>query len=279
MHHLEAPPAHLLFRRRIDLLAAARRCWDAREIIATLAQRDFIARYKQAALGVLWAFFTPLALMLVFGLVFTRVADVDTGGAPYVLFLYLGLLPWTFFSSSVSSGGLSLVSNSQLLNRTLFPREVFPLASVVVAAVDMAIAATALVVLFAATGTAPEATSVWVPLLLVLQLSIAAAVALAVSVVVVYLRDLRHAIPVLLQLGLLATPIAYGLDDLPDGLRLPYCAVNPIASVIDGYRRTVLLGENPAWDVLGVGAASACLMLVGGYYLFKRLEGRLADVA
>lgn len=279
MQRVESPPRELLFRRRIHLGRAAGRCWAAREIVLTLAHRDFIARYKQATLGVFWAFFTPLSLMVVFGLVFTRVADIDTRGAPYVLFAYLGLLPWTFLSSSVSQGGLSLVLNAQLLNRTFFPREVFPLSSVAVAAVDMTIAATALVGLFAITGFAPAATSLWVPLLLLMQLIIAVALAVATSVIVVYLRDLRHAIPVLLQLGLFATPVAYGLDAVSGSWRLVYCAVNPIAAVIDGYRRTVLWGEPPAWDAVGVGAASALVMLVGGYYLFKRLEGGLADVA
>jgi ABC-2 type transport system permease protein/lipopolysaccharide transport system permease protein len=279
MQTVEAPPRELLFRRRIHLWRAARRCWAAREIVLTLAHRDFIARYKQATLGVLWAFFTPLALMVIFGLVFTRVAEIDTRGAPYVLFAYLGLLPWTFLSSSVSQGGLSLVLNAQLLNRTFFPREVFPLSSVAVAGVDMTIAASALVGLFAITGFAPTATAVWVPLLLVMQLAIAVAVAVVISVVVVYLRDLRHAIPVLLQLGLLATPVAYGLDAVPSSFRLAYCAVNPIAAVIDGYRRTILWGLPPAWDVVGVAALSTLVMLVGGYYVFKRLEGGLADVA
>ena len=279
MQRVEAPPSELLFRRRVHLGRAARRCWAAREIVLTLAHRDFIARYKQAKLGVLWALFTPLALMVVFGVVFTRVADIDTGGAPYALFAYLGLLPWTFLSASVSHGGLSLVSNHQLLNRTFFPREVFPLSSVAVAGVDMAIATSALLGLFAITGTTPAATSVWVPLLLVVQVTIAVAFAMVTSVIVVYLRDLRHAIPVLLQLGLFATPVAYGLNAVPGSWLLLYCAVNPIAPVIDGYRRTVLWGQPPDWDTLGVGALSALVMLVGGYYLFKRMEGGLADVS
>lgn len=279
MQSLEAPPQEILFRRRIRLGRSAREAWRAREVIFTVAQRDFIARYKQASLGVLWALFTPLALMLLFGLVFTRVADVDTGGAPYSLFVYLGLLPWTFFSTSVSQGSLSLVSNSQLLNRTAFPREVFPLASVAVALVDMLIASTVLAVLFAINGVAPAPTSYWVPLLLLVQVALATAFALAFSAVVVYLRDLRHATPVLLQLGLFAAPVAYGLDVIPSGARPFYCAVLPIAPVIDGYRRTVLLGEAPEWGLLGIGAASTTLMLLGAYRLFKRLEGGLADVA
>ena len=279
MKSLEAPPPEILFRRRIRLLRSAREAWAAREVIFTVAQRDFIARYKQASLGVLWAVFTPLALMLLFSLVFTRVADVDTGGAPYSLFVYLGLLPWTFFSTSVGQGSLSLVSNAQLLNRTAFPREVFPLASVAVAFVNMAIASTVLGLLFAISGFAPAITAFWVPVLLVIQVALATAFALAFSAVVVYLRDLRHATPVLLQLGLFAAPVAYGLDVVPSGLRPLYCALIPIAPVIDGYRRTVLWGQAPDWGLLGIGALSTSLMLLGAYRLFKRLEGGFADVA
>ena len=279
MQSLEAPPPEILFRRKIRLVQSARRCWDAREVVLTVAQRDFIARYKQASLGVLWAVFTPLALMFVFTLVFTRVANIDTGGAPYSLFAYLGLLPWTFFSTSVSQGSLSLVNNAQLLNRTAFPREVFPLASVAVALVDMLIATTVLAVLFIVTGFAPAPTSLWVPLILIVQIAYAVAVTLALSAVVVYLRDLRHAIPVLLQLGLFAVPVAYGLDVIPSSVRLAYCAAIPLAPVIDSYRRTVLYDQAPAWDLLGIGALSTLLMLIGAYRLFKRLEGGMSDLA
>ena len=279
MQSLEGPPPEILFRRKIRLGESARRCWEAREVIYTVAQRDFIARYKQATLGVLWAVFTPLALMVVFSLVFTKVANVDTGGAPYNLFAYLGLLPWTFFSTSVSQGSVSLVTNSQILNRTAFPREVFPLASVAVALVDMFIASTALVLLFAIEGVTPAPTSFYVPLLLVVQIAIAMAFALGLSAVVVYLRDLRHAIPVLLQHGLFATPVAYGLDVIPSNLQPLYCAVVPIAPVIDGYRRTILLDQPPDWELLGIGTLSTTVMLLVAYRLFKRLEGGMADLA
>lgn len=279
MHNLEAPPAEIIFRRRINLVRSARECWHAREVVLTVAQRDFIARYKQASLGVLWAVFTPVALMLVFSLVFTRVANVDTGGAPYPLFAYLGLLPWTFFSTSVSQGSLSLVNNAQLLNRTAFPREVFPLASVCVALVDMLIASVVLAALFVILDFAPAATSLWIPVILVVQLAYATAFAIGLAAVVVYLRDLRHAIPVILQLGIFAAPVAYGIDVIPESLRRLYCALIPIAPVIDSYRRTILDGEAPAWDLLGIGALSAMLMLLGAYRLFKRLEGGMADLA
>ncbi len=273
------PPRELLYRRRVGLVAAARELWASRELVWTLAERDYLARYKQAVLGFGWALFTPVALMVVFTVFFRRVADVDTGGAPYPLFSYLGLLPWTFFSTSISQGGLSLITNKMLLNKVYCPREVFPVSSVVVAGIDTAIALLALGALFVIYGFVPRLTSVWVPVLLLIQVTFTTSVALISSAVVVHLRDIRHALPILLQLGLFATPVAYGIDTIPAHLRGLYSVLNPLAPVIDGYRRTVLLGQQPAWDLVGLGGASSVVLLLVGYRLFKRLETGLADVA
>jgi ABC-2 type transport system permease protein/lipopolysaccharide transport system permease protein len=253
--------------------------WRSRELVRTLAERELRARYKQALLGLAWALITPLALMVVFSLFFNRVARVDTGGVPYPLFSYLGLLPWTFFSTSVSQGGQSLIQNIPLLNKVSFPREVFPMASVTVAGLDSAVALVALGGLFAVYTFVPKATAAWVPVLLVVQVAFTLGVSLVVSAVVVYLRDLRHALPVLLQIGLFATPVAYGIDFIPGSMRTLYVTLNPLAAVIDGYRRTVLLGTGPDWALLVPAMVSAFTVLVLGYLVFKRMEAGFADVA
>lgn len=276
---LSGPPPELLFRRRIGPRQALRDLWRVREVVSSLARRDFVVRYKQTFLGVLWAVFTPLALVLAFTLAFKRVASVPTRGAPYALFAYLGLLPWTFLSTSLSQGSLSLEANRHLLNRVAFPREVFPVATVAVAGIDMVVASSVLVVLFAAHGVVPRPTSLWAPLLLLVLVAFVLGLALLASVVVVYSRDLRHLIPILLQIGLFATPVAYGIEAVPARLRLAYSAVNPLGPVIDGLRRTVLWGAPPRWDLLGAGALGAAAVLTGGYALFKRLETGLADIA
>jgi ABC-type polysaccharide/polyol phosphate export permease len=276
---VSGPPPELRFRRRVGSLSAIREVWRARELVRTLAERELRARYKQAVLGLAWALVTPLALMLVFTLFVSRIARIDTGGAPYPLFAYLGLLPWTFFSTSVNQGGQSLVQNIPLLNKVYCPREVFPLASVGVAGLDSAVALLALGGLFVVTGYAPKVTAYWVPLLLVIQVAFTLGITLITSAVVVYLRDLRHALPILLQLGLFATPVAYGIDVVPSSLRPLYSAINPLAPVIDGYRRTVLLGLPPDWELVIPGAITAIVVLVAGYALFKRLETGFADVA
>lgn len=275
----ERPPAELRFRRRIRPAEATRELLRARELLRTLAERDLRVRYKQAVLGMAWAVLSPVMLMLIFTLLFSRAIKVDTGGAPYPLFAYLGLLPWTFFSSSVSTGGQSLLANIPLLNKVYFPREVFPLAAVLVGAVDMAVASLVLGILFGSAGYAPRGTSYWVPLLLLVQLAFTTGATLVVSIVIVYLRDLRHALPIILQFGLLATPVAYGLQIVPARWRGLYAVVNPLGPVIDGYRRSVLLGQAPDLHLLAIAAASSAVVLCGGYLVFKKLETRVADVA
>jgi ABC-type polysaccharide/polyol phosphate export permease len=273
------PPADTLFRLKVRVVPAVREVWRRRELVRTLAERDLRVRYKQAFLGIAWSILTPLALMVVFTVFFQRVARVDTGGAPYALFAYLGLLPWTFFSTSVSQGGQSLVVNNQLVNKVYCPREVFPLASITVAAVDTLLATLVLGFLFAITGFMPRPTTVWVPVLLAVQVAFTFGVTLVMSAVLVFLRDLRHVLPIILQLGLFATPVAYGMDVVAPSLRMLYSALNPLAPVIDGYRRAILLGLPPDWRLLGPGAVTSALLLALGYVVFKRLEPGFADYA
>ena len=275
----EAPPPELRFRHRVALWSSLRQVWRSRELVRTLAEREYCVRYKQAFLGIAWAIMTPLALMLVFTLVFQHVARIKTGDAPYPLTSYLGLLPWTFFATSLNQGGLSLVTNVNLLNKVYCPREVFPVASMCVAAVETLIAVSGLVVLFAIFQEAPKITSLWLPVLILVQVAFTLGVTLAASITIVYLRDLRYALPVILQFGLFATPVAYTLADVPEKLRPWMVGLNALAAVIDGYRRTVLNGQAPQWDLLGIAAITSTIVLFGGYALFKRFETGIADVA
>jgi ABC-2 type transport system permease protein/lipopolysaccharide transport system permease protein len=217
--------------------------------------------------------------MLVFGLFIQRVANFDTHGVPYALFSYVALIPWAFFSTSVSLGGQSLVTNNSLLNKVYCPREVFPFSSILVAVADMSLASVVLLLLFPITGYAPRLESFWVPVLLVVQVGFTVGIVLIISSVLVYLRDLRQALPILLQLGVFASPVAYGMDVIPPGMRAVYSALNPLAPVMDGYRRTILYGQQPNWELLSFGALSTTIVLLVGYWLFKRLETNFADVA
>jgi ABC-2 type transport system permease protein/lipopolysaccharide transport system permease protein len=250
-----------------------------RELTRSLVERDLRARYKQAVLGFSWAIITPLMLMVVFTLFFKRVTSFDTGDAPYALFAYVGLVPWSFFSTAVMTGSNSLLSNQVLVNKVYCPREVFPIASTASAAVDALFALSAMFVLFAVYTFAPHAEAFWVVPLLIVQVAFTLAIVMMLSIFIVYLRDLRHLLPIMLQFGLLGTPVAYPLSKVPGAWRGLYCFLNPLAPCIDGYRRAVLFGQAPQWRYVGLGALSAAILLTFAYRVFKKLEVGIADVA
>lgn len=275
----EAPPPELLFKRRVSVRSELKELRDAWPLIATLTEREFRVRYKQATLGVAWAVLSPVALMIVFSLFFQRVAKIDTHGIPYPLFAYVGLLPWGFFSSSLSNASTSILSNKSLLNKLYCPREVFPLSQIGVAAVNTLISVSVLAVLFAIYGRAPKATTAWVPLILAVQITFTLGVALIASSIVVYARDMLHALPIILQLGLFATPVAYGMSVIPQGFRMIYSFLNPLAPLIEDYRRAVLFGQSPQWAYFFAATTTSVVVVCFGYWVFKRLETRFADVA
>lgn len=265
------------------MIPAARELWHFRELVFTLAERDLRVRYKQAVLGIAWAVITPIILMLAFTVLFTKVAKVNTyaPGVPYPLFSYLGLLPWTFFSTSLTTGGMSLVGNVPLLNKLYCPREVFPIAAMIDAAVDALIATLILLVLFAVEGFAPKPETLYAPLMLIPLLAFTLGTSMAVSAIVVFVRDLRLLLPLLVQMGLFATPVAYPMRTLISsrGVEIAYTAINPMVAVIECLRQTMLEGHAPDWTLYGVGTASSLVYLTFGFILFKRLETGIADVA
>ena len=277
----EEPRREIWFRRRINLGIAGRELWEYKPLIAALAERDIRVRYKQAVLGMGWAVFTPIVMMLAFTLVFTSFGHVATGGVPYPLFSYIALIPWGFFSAAVLSGGMSLMSNLALLNKLYCPREVFPLGAVAVAAVDAVVATLVLAVLFPIEGRAPKIEALYAPLYLLVLVAFTVGVTLAVAATVVYMRDLRVALPLVLQLALFVTPVAYASTAIAKTRShlVIYTALNPLVAVCDGLRRTTLLGLEPDWTLLIVGGISSLVVLVAGFLLFKRLETGLADFA
>jgi ABC-2 type transport system permease protein/lipopolysaccharide transport system permease protein len=211
----------------------------------------------------------------------TEIYTLSYALALHALFSYMGLLPWTFFSNSVSNGGLSLVSNNELLNKLYCPREVFPIAAIADAAVDALIATGVLALLFPITGFAPKAQVYYLPLFLIVLAMFTLGVTLAISAVVVYARDLRLVLPLAIQVGLFVTPVVYGSSSISssEAFLIVYSALNPLVPVIDGLRDTVLQGVAPNWASLAVGAASSLIYLTGGFLLFKRLETGMADIA
>ncbi len=277
------PRREIWFRRKVRLIPAMRELWGFRELVMTLAERDLRVRYKQAALGVAWAVFTPVVTMIAFTLLFTKVAHVNTHapGVPYALFAYMGLLPWTFFASTLSGGGMSLVGNVPLLNKLYCPREVFPIAAMIDAAFDAVIASVVLLLLFPITGYSPRIETLYLPLFLPALLAFTLGTTLAVAAIVVYMRDLRLILPLAIQIGLFVTPVVYSPATLFNSklLLVGYSIINPLVPVLDGLRRTILQGLPPEWLPLAVGTVSSLLWLLAGFVLFKRLETGIADVA
>ena len=276
--NLAGPPAEIAFRKPFRIGAALGELWSRRELILTLTERELRARYKQTRLGFAWSVIMPILLMIVFSMFINRVVDIDTGGVPYPVYAYLGLIPWFFFSVSVNQGGQSLLNDASLLNKVYCPREVFPISRVAVSGVDALISTVILTILFAIYGLLPHAEIYWLPVLLFVQVAFTTGVTLLVSALVVYVRDLRQALPLLLQLGLFATPVAYPIR-LSEQWERIYAALNPLLPVINGYRRTILFGLAPEKDLLVIGGISSIVVLLAGYLIFKKLEKGFADVA
>ncbi len=275
----DAPPPELRYRRAFRLKQSMNALWRSRTIIWSLTIRDLRSTYSQEVLGFAWALLTPLVLMIVFTFLEGRFGGgINTGGVWYPIFLYVGLMPWTFFSGSVSSGGTSLVGNP-LLNKVYAPREVFPIAEIFGTVVSTLCASVALIILFIIDGRLPSVTSYWAIPLLVILLIFTLGITVLVAAMTVFLRDMRHALPLFLQVGLFATPIIWPLTKIASEYRLAYVAVNPMAGIIDGLRRCVLYDQAPRASYTLVALGVSVLWLFFGYVVFKRLETGFADVS
>ncbi len=273
------PPNHTIYRHQARFRTSLKSLWASRDIIFTLAERDIRAQYKQATLGLLWALIFPLAMLGIFTIIFSRTASQGIPGIPYPIFAYVGILCWTFFSGALGTGGTSLLTNNALMSKTQFPRECFPLESVLVTAVNSVLAWIPLVLLFLIFGFAPKPTSVWLPLLILIELGFTIGLTVGVSALIIQMRDLAQVLPIVIMLGLFATPVIWQFKRVPAKWQYVYGFVSPIGPVIDDVRRTMLLGLNPAWGPLCAAIAGTIFYLVFGYRIFKQLEVNFADIA
>lgn len=277
----DEPPSHLIYRHEARLKTSLRDLWDSRDITYTLAERDIRAQYKQATLGLLWALIAPLAMLGVFILVFskTKAADLPPG-VPYSIFAYIGILCWTFFAQSVGTGGTALLLNHDLMSKTQFPRECFPLETILVTAVNTLLAWIPLVLLFALYRIVPKPATLWVvPLMILIELLFTVGVTLGISALIIQMRDLAQVLPMIIQLGLFATPVIWQFSIIAMPWRMVYAFFNPLGPVIDDARRAMLLGGHPQWAPLLAAIAGTAFYLAAGYRLFKRFEVNFADIA
>src|SRR5437867_1557126 len=245
---------------------------DYRELIAVLAWKNIAVRYKQAYLGIGWAVLKPIALMLVFSLVRSFVG-IPSGNVPYPVLAFAALMPWIFFQESASEGVLSVVGNAALIRKIYFPREVFPITSMITKLVELAINALILAGLMAWFGMVPSIYLAWAPLIILYTMLVSLSIAFAGAAINVYYRDIGAALPVLLSLLMYASPVIYPLDLVKDKLLVQRAAggwsdalytlytLNPLAGIIDSFQNVVLRGLPPNFSALLPGAILVAVAL------------------
>ena len=251
--------------------------WDYRELLHFLTKRDIKVRYKQTVLGGLWAIIQPLFTMLVFTLFFGRLAKVPSDGLPYPIFVYAGLLPWTYFANAVTASGNSLVGSANLITKVYFPRLMVPASAALAGLLDFFIALLVLAALMVYYQFVPGIGTLLFPLLVALTFLCAVGVGLWLSALNVQYRDIRYAIPFLIQIWMFLSPVIYPVSLVKDKYQW-LLALNPMGGLIHAYRAS-LLGHQPIdWPLLGLSAFMIVALFLGGLYYFRRMERVFADV-
>ncbi len=251
--------------------------WAYRELLYFLVWRDVKVRYKQTALGALWAIIQPFFTMVVFSVVFGHFGKIPSDGIPYPVFSFCGLLPWQLFAHALTQSGGSVVASQNLITKVYFPRLVIPLAAVLGGVVDFAVAFVVLIAMMLYYGTLPTLAIVTLPVFLVFILATAFAVGLWLSALNVQFRDVRYVLPFLTQFWLFATPVAYPASLLPARWR-GVLALNPMTGVVEGFRWALLGTARPPALVVGISAAIVVVLLAGGLFYFRRMERTFADL-
>jgi lipopolysaccharide transport system permease protein len=252
--------------------------WRYRELFRMLAWRDVAVRYKQTVIGTLWAIIRPLVTMVVFTVIFGRIAHLPSNGAPYALMVFAGMLPWSLFSTALTDASSSLVNSANLISKIYFPRIIVPAAAVMVSLVDFLISLAILAVLMAAYRYGPSWTIVFLPVFIAMAFFASLGPSLWITALNVKYRDFRYVIPFIVQLGLYASPVGFSSSVVPDQWRWLY-SLNPMVGVIDGFRWCIL-GPGQGVDLISVatGAAVTAAFLAFGIYYFRRTERSFADL-
>lgn len=254
-----------------------RELFEYRELILFLAWRDIMAQYKQAFFGIAWAVVRPVFSVLVYTLVFGKVAKLSSSGLPYSLFTLCGVVAWSFFASSLTQSTVSLLGNTNLITKVYFPRLIIPIASLGRGIVDFFISMILLFILMAIFGIFPSIHIVIFPLFLILGVMITLGIGLFFSAISVKYHDLKHAIPFLSQIWFWITPVAYGLENIPDNLKIIFY-LNPMTWIIQGFRWSLLgVGDMDWLKIFMTGIFSLSVLFLGLFY-FKKMESEFADV-
>ncbi|MCP4270012.1 MAG: ABC transporter permease [Candidatus Brocadiaceae bacterium] len=251
---------------------------EYRDLFFFLVWRDIKILYKQTVLGFLWAIIRPVFSMVIFTIVFGRLAKVPSDGIPYPIFSYVALLPWTYFATSLTKSSDSLVSSASMLTKIYFPRLIIPFTPVLAGLLDFAIASTIMGVMMIWYGIVPNLNIVFLPLLILLMVLTASGIGMWLSALAIQYRDIKYAMQFAMQLLMYAAPVVWPASLIPEKYRLLY-GIYPMAGVIEGFRSS-LIGVHPMpWDFILMGTISSILIFISGALYFRQMERVFADVA
>lgn len=262
------------FRKLIDW----KELWRYRDLFWFLVWRDIKTRYAQSILGVGWAIIQPVFSMIVFTVVFGNLAKVNSEGVPYAIFSFAALVPWTFFSNSLTSSSSSLVTSKNMITKVYFPRLVIPIAPVLATLLDFLISFLVLLGLMLWFGIIPTWYALSIPILVLLMVFTSAGVGMWLTALAIQYRDIRYGSNFFVQLLMYASPVIYATSSIPKQYQFLY-ALNPMVGVIEGFRAALLGTRSMPWDFLGIGTGMALLFFVTGAIYFRRMERFFADVA
>ena len=251
--------------------------FEYRELIGFLAWRDIMAQYKQAVFGIGWAVVKPVFSVIVYTLVFGKVAKLSSSGLPYPLFTLCGVVAWSFFAASLDQSTVSLLNNTNLLTKVYFPRLILPISGLGRGAVDFVISFILLLILMGIYGFSPSKTFYFLPVFFAMGLGLTLGIGLFFSALCAKYHDLKFAVQFLIQLWFWVTPVAYGIENIPEKLKILFF-LNPMTWIIEGFRWSLLgVGEMDLNKIL-ITASFSIVVLSGGLFYFRRMEGEFADI-
>ncbi len=249
-----------------------------KDLLRFLTIRGIKAKYAQSILGIGWAIIQPLVTTVVFTIIFGNLAKVSSEGVPYFIFSLTAMVPWTYFSNTLTDAANSLITNANLITKVYFPRLVLPLTAALSKLLDFLIAFTVLIVMLLVYGFSMNWTLIWLPLLIIILLLTSLGAGMLLAALAVQYRDVKHALSFMVQLLMYAAPVVYPTSNVPEAYRIWY-ALNPMVGVIEGFRAVFLHTQPMPWNYIGLGTMVAIFLFIGGLFYFRKMERNFADVA